>query len=412
MPKYNPFRPSGIVAPGMFSGRLEELESLEKVLVQTKNDNAEYFLIRGERGIGKSSLLFYLQRVADGSITSIDDETFRFLTLPIEIDSSMSYESLIRKVVTELHDKMSVKQAWLDRAKKVVEFLGRWEVGGVKYNPDQNELQRHELLDDLVRMLGETISDLGGDADGILVLIDEADKAAPGVALGETLKLLTERLTKRGCNRVSIGLAGLPDVVNVLARSHASSPRIFKHLSLAPLSLDERRRVIRLGLDEAERRNGFATQITKEAENSIAIWSEGYPHFIQQFSYSAFDHDTDNTIDQSDFLAGAFSENGALRQLGIKYFEGLYFEQIGSDEYRQVLKVMSRQRQEWVTKDQIRESAGLKPTTLNNAISALLRRNIIVAKPGSKGVYKLPSVAFEAWVRAFTEGDLPSPPPT
>jgi Cdc6-like AAA superfamily ATPase len=62
--RYNPFRPGSIVSPGMFSGRYEELEGTEHALFQTKNGNPHHFLIEGERGIGKSSLLFSLQMVA------------------------------------------------------------------------------------------------------------------------------------------------------------------------------------------------------------------------------------------------------------------------------------------------------------------------------------------------------------
>ncbi len=57
MPRYNPFRPGSIVTPGMFSGRYNELVAMERALFQTKNGNPLNFLIHGERGIGKSSVL-------------------------------------------------------------------------------------------------------------------------------------------------------------------------------------------------------------------------------------------------------------------------------------------------------------------------------------------------------------------
>ena len=72
MGKVNPFQPNGPVAPGMFSGRLNEILALEKGLFQTKNGNPLNFLVTGERGIGKSSLLNYLRPLAEGSIKSPD----------------------------------------------------------------------------------------------------------------------------------------------------------------------------------------------------------------------------------------------------------------------------------------------------------------------------------------------------
>ena len=59
--------------------------------------------------------------------------------------------------------------------------------------------------------------------------------------------------------------------------------------------------------------------------------SEGFPHFIQQFAYCAFEQDRDNEISDTDVVSGALAENGALDQLGEKYFQQMYFERINSN---------------------------------------------------------------------------------
>jgi len=66
--RYNPFQPNSIIASGMFVGRIEEIRTVERCLFQSKNRNPQHFLIQGERGIGKSSLLFYIEMIADGRI--------------------------------------------------------------------------------------------------------------------------------------------------------------------------------------------------------------------------------------------------------------------------------------------------------------------------------------------------------
>ena len=60
--KFNPFMPDKPVHIAMFVGRLGELKKLESVLSQTRLGNPKNFLITGERGIGKSSLLLYVCR--------------------------------------------------------------------------------------------------------------------------------------------------------------------------------------------------------------------------------------------------------------------------------------------------------------------------------------------------------------
>jgi hypothetical protein len=144
-------------------------------------------------------------------------------------------------------------------------------------------------------------------------------------------------------------------------------------------------------------------KITDDGERAISSLSEGYPHFIQQFAYSAFEKDSDGEINLSDVMDGAFDDGGAFEQLGVKYFEDLYFEKIWSDEYRGVLRAIAETEGEWVAKDDIRKKVALKETTLNNALAALIKRHILIPKKGRKGIYRLPSRSFGVWIKAFTQ---------
>jgi AAA ATPase domain len=192
----NPFRPGSIITPGMFCGRLDELLIVERILFQTKHGNSGHFLIHGERGIGKSSLLLYLQYVATGSIKSIDGQTFTFLVLPLELEPTTTYTSLIKKVGAEFQRQLASQQRFKDTLANAWDFLKRWEVMGVKYS--EVGVDPDALLDDLVHTVHTALLELTGKLDGVLVLIDEADKPSAVVAnLGTFAKLFTERLSKR-----------------------------------------------------------------------------------------------------------------------------------------------------------------------------------------------------------------------
>jgi energy-coupling factor transporter ATP-binding protein EcfA2 len=405
--RFNPFRPGSVVGPGMFSGRYEELETLEKVLFQTKHGNPQHFLVVGERGIGKSSLLLFLQMLAKGQVSFKQTERFNFLVVNIELDPSTGYADIIKKIGAELERVAASQQRVKELAKSVWTFLSRWEVFGVKYKTQETlrETGPHELLEDLTYTVERLLSAIQPEFDGILFLIDEADKPPASTHLGEFVKLFTERLTKRGCENVAVGLAGLPTVMRKLTESHPSSMRVLRMLHLEPLTPSERIDVVRKGLVQANEKNGFEVNITELAESIISTFSEGYPHFIQQFSFSAFEADTNNEIDDNDVLDGAFNENGgAFQQLGLRYFEDIYFEKIWSDEYRDVLRAMAEASGDWISKATIRENTKLRETTLGNALSALKKRNIIIPKKGKKGIYRLPSRSFAVWIRAFTTG--------
>ncbi len=366
--KINPFRPGHIVTPGMFAGRGEELVTLEGVLFQTRAKNPQHFLITGERGIGKSSLLYYLQLIAQGRIETTENAKFRFLTVSTELDEGDDFAAVVQKVGNELRRSVDELEPLLGLAKEALKFLQKWEIAGIKYRGDTSSTERHELIDELTHSIQTALGLVQGNVDGCLILVDESDRAGSSANLGTFCKLLTERLTKRECHKVTLGLAGVTGILGKLRQSHESSPRIFHTVTLEPLSHEDRLAVIQKGLEEARETNNREFTISERAANAISQLSEGYPNFIQQFAFCAFDEDQDDRIDYDDVMTGAFKKDGAFQQLGQKYFSDLYFEQIGSDEYRAVLRAMADHTDDWVTKQNLKTATKLKPATLNNAI--------------------------------------------
>ena len=70
-------------------------------------------------------------------------------------------------------------------------------------------------------------------------------------------------------------------------------------------------------------------------------------------------------------MTGTFAENGALDQLGKKYFSDLYIDQIGSEDYRKVLTAMAEGLDAWISRSDITKKSGLKQKTVDNALRAL-----------------------------------------
>ncbi len=137
--KYNPFKPGSIIHPGMFAGRFTELQEIEKLLFQTKNGNSSSFLIHGERGIGKSSLLFYINAVARGEISPNDGENFNFLVISVSLEPHDTYKDIIYKIAREYERELKKNEKIKATLKEVWEFITNWEVMGVKYQKIKEE---------------------------------------------------------------------------------------------------------------------------------------------------------------------------------------------------------------------------------------------------------------------------------
>ena len=106
MLKINPFRPNSPVNPGMFLGRLSESVKLENHLLQTQAGRPVNFLLTGERGIGKTSLLVYLKYVATGLI-SVDKRGFSFLVVETDIDQKVDQLTLVKKIELGLRHELA-----------------------------------------------------------------------------------------------------------------------------------------------------------------------------------------------------------------------------------------------------------------------------------------------------------------
>jgi len=405
--KINPYKPNSPVSPGMFAGRIKEIESLEKGLYQTKNGQTVNFLITGERGIGKSSLLNLIKPTATGDIVSSDYDKFNFVTVNVLISNKSTLSSLIKLIEKKLTREIG-------KIEKVRKFLGdTWSFvqrlkvmdSGIEASQSTEELDL--IIDDFAYSLSETCKRITNPEkdeqahDGIVFFIDEADSACPELHIGYFFKAVTELLQQHGCSTVMFVVAGLPDVIEKLSISHESSIRIFCHLIVKELTPEDRRYVVERGITVGNEINSEQTTITVEAKNSISTLSEGYPHFIQQFAYSAFEFNDDGEISAEDVANGAFREGGALDEIGTRYYQSAYNEQIKSDDYREVLSIMAENMNSWIKKKDIRDKFSGADHIVTDALIALTARKIILKNPSTVGEYRLQQRGFALWIKLF-----------
>ena len=170
--------------------------------------------------------------------------------------------------------------------------------------------------------------------DGVVILIDEADNASGELRLGVFLKLLVERIERYGCRRLMVGLAGMPSLRDVLRESHVSSLRLFDELPVGILSREEVSWVIDRALDAGNKLNAEQTTIDAAAKAALINYAEGYPHFIQQFGYSAFEADTNLIIDSLDVYKGAVGQQGAMEKIGDRYYRNDFYNKIQKTRVR------------------------------------------------------------------------------
>ncbi|MBK7695622.1 MAG: Rrf2 family transcriptional regulator [Saprospiraceae bacterium] len=164
------------------------------------------------------------------------------------------------------------------------------------------------------------------------------------------------------------------------------------------LSDEDVKYVITRVLDHSKDLNQIRTEIEPKAEEYLIKLSEGFPHFIHQYGYCAFELSDGNLIKYENVHSGAFGNNGAIEKIGDKYYRDDFYNKIKVDSYRQVLIIMAEKLDDWVTKKHIKSKFKGQVATLDNAINALRTRGIILSKEGSQGTYRLQDKGFAWWL--------------
>lgn len=410
MTPVNPFQPNNPTPAGMFAGRTTEISMFLSYLHGAKNNSSNHILITGERGIGKTSLINLFMNYANGSMKHHEYENFNFCAVKIKITQNTDIFSFIKLIQNNLSQKSVGNEMFIHWFSKIYNFAGKIKMFNCSINTNQEIPEIDILMENFAMVLSKKskrISNINNNSkkDGIIIFIDEADNAIQKLQLGLFIKIVTEKLNSLECKNIMFVLAGLQDVVEKLSNSHESSIRILRQVEIKTLQYYERIDVIDLALKSNNENHG-QKQITNQAKKDIAIYSEGYPQFIQQFGFSAFEYDSDGKIDKEDVEKSAFTEGGALDVIGKAYFHNKYYIQIQSDDYRDILLIManisfSKKLSDWIKKaDIVNEFKGNK-TTVNNALKRLTAKKIILKNPSRQGEYKLQQRGFAVWIYLF-----------
>jgi Cdc6-like AAA superfamily ATPase len=405
--KYNPFRPNSPVFKGMFVGRVNEIKRMDEVLFQTKNGNPTHLMIVGERGIGKSSLLLVANYIAKGD-SIFTSESNNFLTVQLSLECGMQIYDFALKLNNVLSRELNKENKALSAIKKIWGFIKTIQIAGSGItNIDKS---KNSIMEKLTYSIADTVkalttqsalTELGlkREKEGLVILVDEVDNASKELNFGGFLKNLTELLVLEECNKLLFVIAGLPNVRDILRESHESSLRLFEELELKPLSKDEVSEVIVKGINEyQEKCPSEELNITQEALDSIFLFSEGYPHFVQQIGYSTLQSTKGDIIDESVVKNATIMTGGAIDLIGDRYFEDLFFNRIKVDSYRSILLIMAENWNDWISKKDIKKNFKGKDSTLDNGLKALRDRNIILTQKGTRGMYRLQWASFAFWI--------------
>lgn len=293
-PLYNPFSPGAGAPPPELAGREDILRQALMTLARVKRGRAEKsILLVGLRGTGKTVLLHEISSLA---------EKEGYLSLMIEAHEKKSLPELLlpelRRVLFSL-DVGEAISAKVKRAFRVLKsFVSKIKVSvktqeidfGIGIEPEKGTADSGDLEADLAQVfiaLGEAAQDRN---TAVAVIIDEIQYLSDEEL--SSLIMAIHKISQKSLPVVLFG-AGLPQLVGKAGRAKSYAERLFDYSELGPLKKED----AKLALQEPVQKENKQFSFTDEALDEIIYVTEGYPYFLQEWGYQAWNIANQPTID-------------------------------------------------------------------------------------------------------------------
>lgn len=280
-PIYNPFSPGAGTPPPELAGRKDILDHALLALARIKMGRAEksLFLI-GLRGVGKTVLLHRIFELAEqNGYKSIMIEAHENKSLPILL---LPY---LRQVLFSLDTGANIS----NKVKRGLRILKSFISGiklkvndiemGFDIDPERGTADSGDLEADLSQVfvaIGEAAKDKG---TAIAIVIDELQYLKEEEL--SALIMAVHKTSQKSLPIIVIG-AGLPQLVGKAGKSKSYAERLFEYPEVGALKTQD----AKLALQGPVRNQNI--EFTDEALNKILKVTQGYPYFLQEWGYQAW----------------------------------------------------------------------------------------------------------------------------
>ena len=305
----NPFTPMAGTAPRVFGGRTKELQFFEQRLYRAlETDCCEHFVLLGNWGIGKSTLLKEYKKIcrSRGHVACV---------VPLEPTQPGTKLSEVARSIVEgvLRDCPFP----LERFKRLTEYFQSFGLNilgtGLQFSRDvtKRDFLPQAFLHDTLINLWEDLKEKTG---ALVILLDDLDNFQHVPEIVMTLRQTLSMESMQRC-RILVGMASSPTMWKGLITSDAHHPlaRYFlARMELEPLSRDEMRDTILKCLRDS------GVSFTLEIIDRVCAATEGHPFEMQILCSYLFDNQLSGRVDTAVWDK---SLEAALRDIGEAIFD-------------------------------------------------------------------------------------------
>lgn len=377
-PLRNPFSPGAGSPPPELAGRDDLLEQARITLGRVKAGRYEpSLMLVGLRGVGKTVLLNRIRELA---------EKEHYGVLMIEATESRSLPELLlpalRQILFQLDSMANVSEKVKRGLRVLRSFIGsiKLKTGDLELSlnidPERGAADSGDLEADLAELfvaLGEAALDR---KTAIAIIVDEVQY------LDETemsaLIMAVHRVSQRQLPLVLIG-AGLPQLVGLAGRSKSYAERLFRYPEVGPLST----RYAKEALQDPVKSQGAS--FTDAALDELVDATHGYPYFLQEWGYHAWNLAADSPIDV-DVVRQATAV--AIRKLDESFFR-VRFDRLTPRE-KDYMRALADLGPGAHRSGDIADGLGMKVQSIAPLRSGLIRKGMIYSPAHGDTAFTVP----------------------
>lgn len=380
-PMTNPFSPGAGSPPPELAGRAPLLEQGRLTLGRVKARRPERsFLLIGLRGVGKTVLLNKMRELADST---------GYSSVLIEAHEGKPLATLLLPALRQLMialDRMAQISQKVKRGLRVLRsfFNGiklkyRDVEVGIDVDPETGVADSGSLEADLSQVfiaLGEAAQDRGA---AVALIIDEMQYLSEEEL--SALIMAMHQISQRQLPVVLIG-AGLPQLVGLAGRSKSYAERLFQFPEVGALQPPD----AVAALQEPVQDQGVL--FTQEALEEIIRQTKGYPYFLQEWGYQAWNLAPASPIGV-DVVHQATIES--IRRLDTNFFR-VRFDRLTPRE-KQYLRALADMGETVQRSGEIAERLGVKVQTIAPVRNGLIRKGMIYSPAHGDTAFTVPLFA-------------------
>lgn len=307
-PTRNPFAPGAGSQPPELAGRESIIENAQIALARVMHRRAaQSQMLLGLRGVGKTVLLNRIEGLAEDA---------GYLTSYIEARDDSALASLLYPKLHQILRKLSLIESAKSRAvaalKGLKAFAAAFKVTvgdvSIAYDPEPGVADSgiiEEDLTELFLLVGEAAA---ASQKGWALLIDEVQYLRPADL--SALIVAIHRAGQKNFPIIFFG-AGLPQLAGMAGDAKSYAERLFTYPPVGPLDHAAALSAIRQPIeDEGE-------SIEPQAVEAIATQTRGYPYFLQEWGFQAWNLAQGGSITADDVHR---ANQSALRRLDEGFF--------------------------------------------------------------------------------------------